>query len=205
MFTWFAKKPTKGVMSNLNEYYKNIQDRVSSSAKEYAEKLQREKAAKQITSLRFVSTATEGVTALDTYTAKVTHMAQVGVQREVLARALLTGIYGVQCRASVLASTVSASFSPTVQNPHEGDASLENRLESALITLERINKLLKFVANACASVQHTNTHAARAISLAIAEVDKCVVPEELKVSLSNNNWREQATADHEKITALLNK
>jgi len=179
-------------MTTLQEFYNNVASNVRSSASEYARTLEADKARNQIASTRFVASATSGVTALDAYTKKIKAQTAKATQVEVLARALLTGVYGVQCRTTVLAEATGASFTANLTDPSKTDDDFCSQLEKALITMDRVNKLLKFVSLSCATVSGVNKHARHAIEASISEVDEMGVPEEMRIELALNNHRDES-------------
>jgi len=182
-------------MATLADYYANVEKNVRSSASEYAKKLEQQKAIREVSGLRIVSSASQGLGELEIYTARTVKREALATQHEILARALLTSVYGLQCQSSVLAHVVSAPFTPVLQDPQERTGTLAANLEKALIATERMNKLLRFVTGACMMTLDVNTRAAARVVTAMKSSESNDIPEELLIQLARNEYKSRALDD----------
>lgn len=177
----------------LEQYYKRSQETLASNAKHYAEALAAQKTHKAISGLKLVSTATQGAQALDLYTTDTHSKAVRSGQIEVLARALATAIYDLQCHAAVLSTVAGAPFEPGMDDPSECTADTPGRIEQAIATTTRITRLVKSVTAAAAMAQKVNVTAKTAIMASMAASVDDVPTQGLLSTIDTNRSKEEAS------------
>jgi len=177
---------------SLQEFYEKLESRAVSSASDYAAKMEKEKRRKAMASIKFVTDVTKGATALDLYTTKVAHTTVVANQTEVLARRVLTELYGLQCMIGVLAGQVEAPFDPHMTNPSESTDTTVGRLEEALIAITRMSQAVRFVTGSVSIAAGVNTNAYNQIIAAGQHLTDEAELKRVLVSIDTNDYRDQA-------------
>lgn len=189
-------------MATLEQYYRNLENKVQSSTKEYNALQAREKMITQASSTPLVRGATDGVTALELYTSRVKAKTVAAAQIEVLARSVVTAVYGVQCASTVLSKAVQTNFTPLLHDPKELDVELVEQLENCVVVLNRISKFLYIVSNACTLITTVSAAAKKAVSSAVAEIDGFILPEPVKALTAANDYKDEAQKEIARIVAL---
>jgi hypothetical protein len=124
-------------------------------------------------------------------------------ETEVLARSVLTALYGLQCEVGALAAITDAPFEPRMDDPQIREDSTADRLEEALEAVGRMSRVVKFVTAASAMAISLNSRSRSYINKTLEEVDSYMPADSMLKSIDTNDHRAKAIESLEKLMAAV--